>query len=349
MKKALSALRWYVLNMGGYLFRTARRGVPRDKIAYFDLGQNVYHRYLLIFMEMLRGRGYGILLRHRYGCIARWDTSLLVRQFPELRIVNGPPAKADLVFTDRPGMDGIRIDPDYFSKETAADGTYWMPMPMSHGIYANGLDKWIPGPGEVPATRTLFFAGNVDPGQYNSPSLEALFKIFNRHHLLSLIEKHFPDRIASPRSSGELSDIRPGRDIILIDRHLYNIPESGLRTTLARHDLFLAAPGVVMPFCHNLTEAMSVGSIPVLQFAHLLTPPLEHGVNCFTFSNEKELVELLEEFPHMSEGKIRQMRANVLEHYLKHLSPDAVIPKLESGSVKTLKLQGEANSVALIR
>lgn len=334
--------------MGGYFLRNTPQTRQQEKIAYFDLERNVYHRYLLIFMEMLRGRGYTILLRHRFRCMARWDTSLLIGQFPFLKIVRHSPPKADLTFTDRPGTAGIQIAPDYFSEGPGTQGTYFLPMPMSHGIYVNGLDKWVPDLAKIPSTRALFFAGNVDPRQYNSASLEQIFHVFNRCHLLSLIQRSFPDRVASPKSSEEFSGIRPDQDILLLDRHAYNIPERELRTTLARHDLFLAAPGVVMPFCHNLTEAMSVGSIPVLQFAHLMAPPLEHGVNCFSFSNEEELVAILTEFPHMGTDKIHRMRTNVLDYYAKHLTVDAVISKLESGTVERLKLHAEANSVALI-
>ena len=39
---------------------------------------------------------------------------------------------------------------------------------------------------------------------------------------------------------------------------------------LAKADFFLACPGVGMPLCHNLIEAIAAGAIPILQYAAYL-------------------------------------------------------------------------------
>src|SRR5260370_10572567 len=59
--------------------------------------------------------------------------------------------------------------------------------------------------------------------------------------------------------------------------------------TLSRCEVFLAPPGISMPQCHNIIEAMAVGCIPLTNYIEWLSPPLTDGVNCFQFRDENDL------------------------------------------------------------
>src|SRR5439155_8625137 len=79
---------------------------------------------------------------------------------------------------------------------------------------------------------------------------------------------------------------------------------------LSKSSFFLCPPGTVMPWCHNLTESMSVGTIPILQYAHMCFPPLEHMKNCLAFSSMEELKKVFETALIMKMDDINRMRAH---------------------------------------
>jgi hypothetical protein len=68
---------------------------------------------------------------------------------------------------------------------------------------------------------------------------------------------------------------------------------------------------------------MSVGTVPILNYADYVYPPLQDGKNCLTFSTKEELVEKVREALSMSEKDFTKMHSNVLEFYECHLKPSS--------------------------
>jgi len=62
---------------------------------------------------------------------------------------------------------------------------------------------------------------------------------------------------------------------------------------LVRCDYFICLPGVHMPLCHNLYEAMLCGSVPVLhqRYARWLDPDLQLLLKPVTYANDEELLQ----------------------------------------------------------
>jgi hypothetical protein len=67
-----------------------------------------------------------------------------------------------------------------------------------------------------------------------------------------------------------------------------------LRPTLSHFNFFLACPGFIMPYSHNVVEAMSVGAIPVIQdtYAHMFFPTLKHNINAIIFTDLGDLSQI---------------------------------------------------------
>ncbi len=351
LRRASACLRWYLVNMVTYM---RGRSIPKhvgSGIAIFDLHDNVFHRYLLNFMLMLRTQGFALEMQHRPRAVGTWASNLLVRFIPELRIRwSRTHPNGALLFSDRRGdRHTILLDPDYFSGKPITEDTYRLPMSMVNTIYSKGLHRWMPDLNEVSRKPHVFFVGNLGLG-YGRGDLEQNFGCFTRTRLFSILSERFRHRIRSPRSEAELFSEDP-RDLILIDRKQFNIPHEKLRPTMARHDFFLAASGVVMPLCHNLVEAMSVGAIPVLQHPQLMHPPLVHGVNCMSFTDEAELKSILDEIPTLPDNRIMDMRRNVLSYYVEHLSPEAIVRQIRSmgSNLRTIRMNAEHYSVDLLR
>ncbi|MDZ4763557.1 MAG: hypothetical protein SGI73_03325 [Chloroflexota bacterium] len=97
---------------------------------------------------------------------------------------------------------------------------------------------------------------------------------------------------------------------------------------LSSANFFLAPPGVVIPFSHNLTEAMAVGTIPITNYAHWYTPPLVDGETCLTFSTLAELDAALDRAHQMSPQAIADMRQRVIAYYEHVFTPAAFVRRI---------------------
>ena len=85
-----------------------------------------------------------------------------------------------------------------------------------------------------------------------------------------------------------------------------------------------------MPWCHNLSEAMSVGTIPILEYAHLCAPPLVHMENCLTFSGLDNVEKTLELALALDQESIATLKNNVIRYYENNLSPESIVNKIDS-------------------
>lgn len=121
-------------------------------------------------------------------------------------------------------------------------------------------------------------------------------------------------------------------------------PEQWL-PTMALADFFLCPPGIVMPMCHNVIEAMAVGTIPLISYAEWFHPNLKHLHDCVVFGGPDDLVEKLRLVLAMPPADVARMRANVIDYYESHLRPQVVVQALESRpeAEVTLLLHTELN------
>lgn len=115
--------------------------------------------------------------------------------------------------------------------------------------------------------------------------------------------------------------------------------------TLARADFFLSPPGIVMPMCHNIIEAMAVGTIPITNYPEWLDPPLQPGINCLAFDTEDDLISVIHQALAMRSEEITAMRERVVDYYERHLRPDLFIARVEAhpGPVVPILMYTERN------
>jgi len=117
---------------------------------------------------------------------------------------------------------------------------------------------------------------------------------------------------------------------VIVDTNNIRIEEHDWLSSLAKADFFLSPPGIVMPMCHNIIEAMSVGTIPITNYPEWLLPNLTHMKNCITFDDKNDLIHQINSALTMNPEQITLMRKNVLAYYEEHLKPSAFIRTLES-------------------
>ena len=73
----------------------------------------------------------------------------------------------------------------------------------------------------------------------------------------------------------------------------------------------------------HVEKAMAAGAIPLINYPEWFRPGLQNRVNCLTFTDEASLSDSLETLFSMNATEIATMRANVLQYYRAHLSPEA--------------------------
>jgi hypothetical protein len=66
---------------------------------------------------------------------------------------------------------------------------------------------------------------------------------------------------------------------------------------------------------------MAVGTIPLIHCPEWMTPPLETGVNCISFSEVEQLPSALETVLSLNYAQIDRMRSAVISYFEAQLSP----------------------------
>lgn len=102
--------------------------------------------------------------------------------------------------------------------------------------------------------------------------------------------------------------------------------------TIAMADFFLSPPGIVMPMCHNIIEAMAVGTIPITNYPEWLDPHLKHMENCIVFDDSDDLIVNLKMVLEMAPEEIARLRSNVIDYYNTYMRPVTFIRRVEASA-----------------
>lgn len=343
LRTAASNARWFVINT----VSAARRGAfgkPSGQFVYFDLISNPYDRYLALLFRFFEISGYTVVVRFRFRFLGQWATSLALRQCRSLRLTTAAPAAVLTVTNDpvRAADFDFYLSHDYFGRDQSG---HFVPMPMVDSFYEQGLYRETESL-QFQSNRPvgIFFAGRFRERHYNRPEVGRFFGCFTRTELLARVQSHYSDRLQNLPAANE----RPAkRGLVIVDRDRANIKPTLLYQVLSNSNFFLAFPGVVMPLCHNVIEAMAFGCIPVLQYANLFHPPLQHGVHCIGFSDEPSLTRAIDMALTMEEEEIERMRSHVITYYNHYLAPQAAVDQIlkSKGREKRLVLNAEYQSV----
>lgn len=208
-----------------------------------------------------------------------------------------------------------------------------MEMPFFVHPYVGARIK-LPHPYRIedPRMARIFFGGNTTEDRYSKDSIGKKYRILTRRQVLAVATETAGDGIHRPTNAIEWLASREAHPFVMFETQKGGIPRDRWVDALANSDFFLACPGVDMPLCHNLIEAMAAGAIPILQYADYLPTPLENRVNALTFDSADSLREAVETALGMSPAEVVQLRANVNAYYQKHLAPGCFARRLFDGS-----------------
>jgi len=267
-----------------------------------------------------------------------------------MHLVDRPPVQACLRVYQSSGQakvdQGIHLAEDYF---TPAEGnTFHVPMTMHPDVYLLPLyhERSRKLSGEI----RLFFAGNVDPVRYTSPLISKVFNKLSRVELVNTVIQAYPADVVIPRTRAECKPDQPVAIFMAVDPKAY-LDVSAFMETMGKSDFYLAPPGVSMPLCHNIVEAMFMGTVPVLQYPELFEPQLEDNVNCIVFKDQEDLRRRVSEILAMPPSRVTELRQQSMTYYDQFLSPESVVRQImERGkNLRTLCLLSEQGSVEMLR
>ncbi|MFT4176381.1 MAG: hypothetical protein QM627_06960 [Luteolibacter sp.] len=259
-----------------------------------------------------------ILLKERLGVI------------PSLQALHEP---YDLITDSQESADPNAkrmIKVDYTWRTAASPDEVEFPV-FVHPQITTKVD--LPYPYNVSEERPvrLFFGGNTEEGKYDKDVIRTLYGMLTRRDMLSVATRVCPDLYRPTHAETWLASDEK-RSFVLCETQHCKIPPERWLDALAKADFFLACPGVGMPLCHNLIEALAAGTIPILQYADYLPHPLTHGVNCLTFQDPGSLRDTIARLLTMDAEEILSLRTNVRAYHDAHLAPGRFLRELFCGS-----------------
>ncbi|QDT05623.1 hypothetical protein K227x_40240 [Rubripirellula lacrimiformis] len=180
---------------------------------------------------------------------------------------------------------------------------------------------------------SVLFAGNQKE-RYGDSQIRRGFGMLNRLEMLTTITDNFEPRIVQQIAAAKSPDA-----IVLSDSRVDPVSASDWLPAIASADFFLCCPGSSQPTCHHLIEAMSVGTIPIIEYGDRVTPPLVDGETAICFSGRTGLIDAVHQIDEMPKHKIQTMRRNVADFYDAHLCGATFMQGLRDGTTNTDRKQ----------
>ena len=315
---------------------------PDRPTVYFELRKNSLHRRVYTFLKFFDLERINVVVEDKQSTLNQILSNTYNRWLIDEKIIR---LKKTAITTEKSfstiqKKGFIKISDDYFNDDAKS---VYIPMTMHPAVYKQ--NDWNKDYSDsFSRVNFMFFAGNFKSDYSKSKNFQKL-NILNRIVLLERLSAVIP--VIKITSKAHLHEDHGEKKMIIVDSQLYNLPQEFLRLTLAKYRFFLAAPGIRVPHAHNLIEAISVGTIPVIQrgYSDLNYPPLRHKVDALIYDDKEDLKAVIEEAFSLTDDVWATMKENVLDYYDKNLSPKAVIGKVMSEKIDQVRLLSTSNSI----
>lgn len=338
------------------MFKLSPAPVWGEKVLLVDFkNPNLYHRFFYLLLKFYKISGYQIIYPMTFV------------KFRNLR--NGDPYLALIIKEEnllsikdiKPNLNFVRITDEQFSEDyfknyffenNLEKNSFHIPMSFHPLMYHKNLwnNKVRKNENRI---NSIFCYGNFDDKAYLEIEKTG-FNIMNRRKLYEFFRDQSEFYLLENQENlNQILSEQPIGKYIFAEKYVYPLPMEQVQTILSKFRFFLCCPGVVMPLCHNIIEAMSVGTVPIIQreYAQVMYPQLENGKNAIIFENIDDLKEIIKNnLFTTSEINFKIMSDNVLQYYRDFLSPESVVEKinhnLKSGA--TIYLNAEHRSIKFL-
>lgn len=356
INKRLQQIKRLISDSVAYLKLNFHTPPENDKVLLISFtNPNLYHRFFYLMVKFYQLSGYTICYPMNFARFRNLRNKdhylrLIVREknFMTIHKKNLPPNVIEI----KDEMFSSDYFANYFEHRNTEENTFHMPMTFHPFMYNKGIwDHEINT--ERQRFNSVFCYGNFDAQAYLGIK-RTEFSVETRVDLLKFFKKK--EKFVSIHGKEEVvsaGDVLDEKYVFAIKEN-YAIRMEDIRELLSYFTFYLCCPGVVMPLCHNIIEAMSVGTIPLIQkeYAEVMYPNLQHRINAIIFQDLDELEYILQnEIFKYSEQEIMIMKTNVLGYYDEHLSPNGTVKNLNQSILekKLIYLQAEHRSVKFVR
>lgn len=334
-----------------FYIRNQNHSKEHSKNIFINIKEIYYSRYLYLLVKFFDIAGYKVFLPKNflffYQLKADQFTALLLQ---EKLICFISDKEKKTLFTTK---SVLQFNPNYFRDfylGGTSKRTHHIPITQHPHLYAQNL--WdIPIDFSIKRKNACFMVGTFDE-QYHQIQTDGVFDVHSRIEILEYLKKS-PYYLSIKTLEELYAFLQSTVDykIIIINTADFKIPMEDLRPILAQFNFFLALPGAVMPHCHNIVEALSVGCIPIIQdtYAQLWRPNLQDYKHTFTFQTLDGLIRKVEDVFEFSATDIEELRESVLDYYNQFYLPEKVIDHLLETNAETIYLCAEHYSVELLK
>jgi hypothetical protein len=307
-----------------------------------------YERYIYTLCKLFELEGYQVYIKANPRFLVKLTNRFASRIITEGKVIftNKKPDLLAATFSDRSGGGDIKfISMDYFA--TIFDknpNSYHIPIGLHPDMYRSGL--WNAAIHQTKRKQSIFFAGTFMQ-RYGEMSQDRRFEMPDRLQLFNML-KSLPNA-TFPKSYNELAENSNDGQIDVVSLDNFIVPQDILRQTIAGYTYFIACPGFIMPQSHNVYEAMSVGTIPIIhrQYARMFHPKLEDNKTAILYGDN--FIEKIQEALQIKPEQLYAMEAQVRNYYNTYLTPKVVVSQLIAADKTTYFLNSEKNSVLLMK
>lgn len=334
----------YIRNIKCYLSSEKKPSIEAP-LVFFDLTSRRTELYYYSLIFSFHEAGYAIFLKHNFMFIGNClKAGRQIFKISRLKIgFNVPNNKRpkSIFVSDYPSKyindrwkKVLNINFNVYSQKNNEQSYITMPFPMSPGQYISGRFRQVEALRTSDRKMRIFFSGNQDREAYDHPIFRDFFQKLSRIAVIDTLVKGLSRQeivIVAKSAHWEVLDSAYQNKLVLnqwawspsASQNLESrVSDEQWLETLAKSHFFLAPPGIRMPLCFNVVEAMSVGSIPITQYPEFFDPPLEHLKNALVFTSTDDLLKKIRDALSMSEKEINKMRASVTGYYDKFLQID---------------------------
>ena len=254
--------------------------------------------------------------------------------------------REDRSCADQPWKKKVQVKFDMFSSYWITDPVF-MPYPVHPLLSGAGLPQRMEKLRENEKRLRIFFSGDTEGYTKNRihypntklPRLEVINTILDK-----LGSKTIHVKDAS--SLNQLFDSDFINSCVIVDTSKFFVDPTDWLPGLSKADFFICPPGYVMPMCHNVIEAMAVGTIPIINYPEWFNPDLRHMENCIVFDDKDDLVKKINDVLDMEKQQVAEMRRSVIDYYENHLNPRKFVSDIESreGNKITVLMNTDKNT-----
>ncbi|MGO4770939.1 ATPase [Flavobacterium sp. W22_SRS_FK3] len=171
----------------------------------------------------------------------------------------------------------------------------------------------------LPKNIGILMSGNFEEKIYNTNVIPHNFGMLNRWNIYQEVLKH--NQLLSITGDELVTGLKSGKfkeNFVLMKWQSGAIPTEKWRYYLSSAHFIFCAPGMTMPMCHNVLEAMSVGVIPILNYPHWLNPSLTDNLNCLVYQDVSDIKFIIDKALSLSINEKFEIARNAIEYYKKY-------------------------------